>query len=119
MALHLYFICSRDFANLPTAGLPTIRHTILAPGETFGANGEITVWWKNVLPTNSGSIFLATDIKIYSFDSYNQRHETTYNLFVLPFSSHEMISNEIMPRVSLTMRRTKLISVKCLDLIRK
>ena len=89
---------------------------IVAVGEIYDIEGEITLWWKNVRPDDKGRKHLPIVIKILCWDDRGTRHETRYELFALHPSSGGAVADAIVPGVMLLNRTTRTRSVWLLKL---
>lgn len=108
-AFHVNINCDHITDDSPRrmlAGMGTIRLPIVAVGESTGANGQISIWFKNVEPDNAGKRLPIT-VTILCWDSRNIRHQTRYQLFAVEIPSGVTFSAHVVaPGVALVSRRT-------------
>jgi hypothetical protein len=108
-AFHMTLNCEQTMSKPSIAFMGTIQLPILAAGESTDANGQITVWFKNVESSpHAGGKHLLITVKIPCWDSRNIRHETRYTLLAveLPWVV-TFVAHVIAPGVALTTRRTR------------
>jgi hypothetical protein len=104
----------------PSSVLITEHLPILAAGETADLNGQIIMSWTNVPPDKWGLKVLTIRIALLCFDSRGMRHETLYNLHVMPLSQKRFFAvGEIAPAVALSSRTTSTRPVSWLNLLAK
>ena len=103
-ALNIHINSFAEHDNRPTAVMSTCRLPILAANEILSVAGEIVVWWKNVPPQTDGLKLLFIEITILCWGARNVRYDTTYNLFVVPLSPTQGVTNAIAPGVALHNR---------------
>jgi heme exporter protein D len=105
-ALHVNINGSHFDGNRPVALMSTIRMPILAPNEEMAIEGEIVLWWKNVAPESDGPKMLPVNIRIYSWDSRNMRHETRYSLAAFELQKNHFVADGVAPGLMLMTRGT-------------
>jgi hypothetical protein len=80
-ALHVIVNGTKLISKRPVAVLSTLHIPIIAPNGSLEADNEINVWWQNVTGNEHKSLHLP--LTVMCWDSYEQRHETTYRLLVM------------------------------------
>ena len=117
-ALHIH-IHMVEMGDPPTAMLPPVSHSILAPNEESEVDAEIFLWWKNVVPWGSGGKHLLINLRIYCWDTRGTRYEILYNLMAMDRGYVGIGSDEIAPGVRQGTRRVISRSVWFLKLLRR
>ena len=108
VALHVNIGAFHKVDTRPTAVMSTMSLPILAVDENKDVNGEIIVWWKNVIPDGQRHKHLAIVIKILCWDTRGMRHETRYNLFAIqPSPDTVVVPDPVAPGVMLGSRTTR------------
>jgi hypothetical protein len=115
-ALHIHLQAFHEVDNRPTIVLPTTRLPILAANEEISVDGEITLWWQNVEPNDSGFKDLSINLSAFCIDARGMRHETRYDLHVVELGANVAVMDEIAPGVMLGSRTTTTRSVRFLRL---
>lgn len=105
-AFHVYINAGEIGHNRPTSSMSTLRISILPVDEEQDINGEILLFWDNVVPDQSGK-YISIKITIYSWCSKGYRHETIYNLMAEETKKHFFVGGDVItPGVMLSQRRT-------------
>jgi hypothetical protein len=112
-ALHLHIDASSNVEKegkaYPVAFSSTRRIPILGPNEEFEVNQSIDLWWANArwAAPGPGHRFIMLPIRIIAWDARNQRHETTYELFIQEMNSPLLRSNTDAPGIDIGRRFTR------------
>jgi hypothetical protein len=117
-ALNVFLNASNAVRDPAKAMVTTKRLPILAASEANDLNGEIKLWWKNVVPGKDQIKLIPISIIIHCWDSRGMRHETRYNL--MASESTQMLNpvDEIAPGVFLLSRTTSARPLRWLKFLR-
>lgn len=105
---HRVFVTS--YVKMKDGGGPfAIMHSMWVPiipaGESHDDLGRIELFWKNV-PLIEGDKTLSVNVTILAWDSYGNRYETVYPLFIRKADQDTITgSDRIAPNVSLIHRK--------------
>lgn len=120
-ALRVYINIEDNLRNgrVPLAFMPTVRCPLVGTDGEEKLELEMSICWENVKQSKVGGKFISPSIVIYSWDTLDRRHKTTFRLFVVPLSvTNSLLSDQVADGVSLSMRSTVSRSVWLLKLQR-
>ena len=102
---HRVFVSSyQQTEDAPVCIMDSIWVPIIPAGESHEAFGKIELFWNNV-QLIEGFKYMSVNVTIVAWDSYDNRYETVYPLFIAT-ADQDIItgSDRIAPNVSLTHR---------------
>lgn len=102
-AFNIILNATNQVENRPTAVMSTTTIPILASNETYTADGQIILWWKNV-PSEVPGKHLFINVVAYCWDARGYRHVTKHQLVVVELSQTVSVSDGVAPGVSLYRR---------------
>jgi len=107
-ALHVYmnsfFI---DEVDRPEYVMGTERIPVIAPGDQETVDCPIRIYWKNIPFDSKGSRGVMVRIRVKSWDTLGNCHNTEYELYVLAMDAPGAVAYEILPNVMLGIRRIR------------
>ena len=104
---HRVFVSSfmKTADDRPVCIMSSMWVPIIPAGESHEAFGKIELFWKNV-PLIEGFKYLSVDVTILAWDSYDNRYETVYPLFIAKADQDIVTGHDrIAPNVSLIHRK--------------